>query len=110
MKKWEERLKPENWSWSWILGILTAFLLINFLAPKGLLHLVLLKQQNTQLQYKIAEIQNKIESTQNEIKAFENNAEFQKHILRDRMGYLRSNEFRIEFVSSPKKHIPSKEM
>jgi cell division protein FtsB len=100
LREWEEKLRPENWSWSWILGILTLLLAINLLGPKGLLHLILLEQQNAQLRQSISKLNEEIEATQEEIRAFENNADFQQHILRDRMGYLRSHEYRVEFVSS----------
>jgi len=96
---WEEKLKPENWNWTWILGILLFLLCINLFGPKGLLHLVLLEQQTTRLQDEIVLVEANIATTQKEIRAFENNPSFQQHVLRDRMGYLRSNEYRVEFVS-----------
>jgi cell division protein FtsB len=100
LRTWEERLKPENWTWSWIVGILLVLLAINLLGPKGLLHLVLLEQQNTQLQNNIVKLEADIENTQKEIRSFESNADFQQHVLRDRMGYLRSHEYRVEFVAT----------
>ena len=91
-------LKPENWSWSWIIGILLVLLAINLLGLKGLLHYVLLEQQTSRLQSDMARVEKQIDITQKEIKAFEENSSFQQHVLRDRMGYLRSQEYRVEFV------------
>ena len=100
MNDFTERFKPENWSWSWIFGILAFLLCLNLLGPKGLLHLVLLEQQNTRLQTEVAELQEQYDSTAAEIASFEYNASMQRRILRSRMGYLKPDEFRFEFVSN----------
>jgi len=100
MNEISERFKPEHWSWSWVFGILAFFLCLNLFGPKGLLHFVLLKQQNTRLQTEISQIEEQLEITREEIQAFERDGDTQKRVLRSRMGYLKPEEYRFEFVTS----------
>ncbi len=95
-----ENLKPENWTWGWVFGILVFFLCLNLFGSKGLLHLVLLEQQNTRLLAEVAELQDKIAIARGEMDAFERDPSMQKRMLRSRMGYLKPDEFRIEFISA----------
>jgi len=95
-----EKFKPENWSWSWIFGILAFLVCINLFGPKGLLHLVLLEQQDTRLRTEIAELREQLALTREEIQSFERDPATQRRVLRARMGYLKPEEFRFEFVSA----------
>lgn len=104
MKNWEEKLNPDNWSWSWIFGILGFLLCVNLFGPKGLLHLVLLQQQTHRLQNSILILQDEINQTQKEFDSFKTSRDYQQNILRDRMGYLRPHEFRVEFISQKSNH------
>jgi uncharacterized protein YdcH (DUF465 family) len=101
---WYEKLKPENWSWQWIVGVLGFLLCLNLFGPKGLLHLVLLEQHHTRLLEDSRLLTEQIQNTETEIRIFEENAQKQKLILRDRMGYLRAHEYRVEFFSETTPH------
>ncbi|MEO5667208.1 MAG: septum formation initiator family protein [Bdellovibrionota bacterium] len=94
-----ERFKPENLPWSWVFGILGFLLCLNLFGPKGLLHLVLLEQQDTRLKNEVVQLQEQIDVTREEINSFEHDPLTQKRVLRSRMGYLKPGEFRFEFVT-----------
>jgi cell division protein FtsB len=102
MSDFSERFKPENWSWAWVFGILAFFLCLNLFGPKGLLHLVLLEQQNARLRVEVKELEEQIAVTREEIEAFERDPSAQRRVLRSRMGYLKPGELRFEFVANAK--------
>lgn len=91
-------LKPENWKWSWVGGLILFFLALNLLGPQGLLHYVLLKQRGERFHQEALELETEIAHIQEEIRLIENRPLIQARIVREKLGLLKDGEYRVDFI------------
>jgi hypothetical protein len=94
----KEHLDPLRWSWLTYMGIGVVMLAINLLGPKGLVHWVLLVQEETRLKLDNSLSREKILQAKEDLNRFQQSAHLRARKLREDLGFLLPDELSVEIL------------
>ena len=93
----------EKWTYKELLFFLTAFLVLNLLAPRGFVQWVLIQQDIRRVKNELTETKGRIADLEDEIRTFQRSDLIKEQKLRE-LGYLKPGELSLEFVDASRKN------
>lgn len=93
----------EKWTYKELLFFLTAFLVLNLLAPRGFVQWVLIQQDIRRVKSELTETKVRITDLEDEIRTFQRSDLIKEQKLRE-LGYLKPGELSLEFVDASRKN------
>lgn len=99
----KELLSPSHWSYKTYLFMGLFLLGINLFGPRGLIYWSLLRQQNQRVSRLNLESQKQISELETQMAQFKKFPYQQEKAIREELGYLKPDEFSLEFVEGPQR-------
>ena len=91
-------LHPQNWTWKFYLWVSGILLGLNLLGSRGLVHHIILLQEEVRLKNQAITLQQQIDENQIKVKNFNRYPVARARAIREELGYLLKEEISYEFL------------
>jgi hypothetical protein len=104
LKNWLARHHPSQWTWTFYLLVAIVLLGLNVFGKRGIVHFVLLKQEQRRLNMQRTDLLAQRDELAAKMKRF-NDSDIEKmRSIREELGLLQKDETSLEILSSEPSH------
>lgn len=95
----ESFFNPKNWKLKFYFWVSATLIILSLFGSRGLVHHVLLLQEEKRLTEKIRTLENQIQAHKKSLNTFSRYSEARYHAIREELGLLQEDEMSFEFGS-----------
>ncbi len=91
-------MHPQNWTWKFYFWVSAILLGLNLLGSRGMVHHIILLQEEVRLKNQAIALQQQIDENQMKVKNFNRFPVARARAIREELGFLLKDEISYEFL------------